>query len=110
MERTHSPVIARSPQGEACYCRCADRVTMEFKNQRFVFESGGLARFRRAFGRLLGSADVLPSLLVEAKRKAERDGRPAERLPSIEDLHEMLGLVDTSLLVLEALAIVRRAG
>jgi hypothetical protein len=109
MERTHSPLIARSPQGEAYYCRCADRVTLEFKKQRFVFESRGLARFRTVFGRLLASADLLTALLVEAKRKAERDGRPAGGLPSIEDLHEMLGLVDTSLLVLEALAIVRRA-
>lgn len=109
MERTHSPLIARSPQGEAYYCRCADRVTLEFKNQRFVFESRGLARFRRVFGQLLGSADLLPSLLAEAKRKAERDGLPARGLPSMEDLHEMLGLVDTSLLVLEALAIARRA-
>ena len=108
MERTHSPLIATSPQGEAYYCRCADRVTLDFKKQRFIFESRGLARFRTVFGRLIGSGDLLPTLLDEAKMKAERGGMAAGSLPSLEDLHEMLGLVDTSLLVLEALAIVRR--
>lgn len=109
MERAHSPLIAKSPQGEAYYCMCADRVTLDFKKQRFIFESSGLARFRTVFGRLIGSGDLLPALLEEAKRKAERGGQAIETLPSLEDLHEMLGLVDTSLLVLEALAIVRQA-
>ena len=109
MERTHSPLIARSPQGEAYYCICADRVTLEFKKQRFIFESRGLVKFRMEFGRLLDSGELLRKLLDEANRKAAFSGTVAEGLPSIEDLHEMLGLVDTSLLVLEAMSIVRHA-
>lgn len=69
---THYPrLIARSPQGEAFYCLCADGVTLEFKKQRFVFDSRGLAKFRLEFGRLLDSGELLRKLLDEAKRKAE---------------------------------------
>lgn len=109
MQRIHSPLIARSPQGEAYYCICADRVTLEFKKQRFVFESRGLARFRIEFGRLLGNGELLRSLLEEAGKKAESAGAVAGGLPSVADLHEMLGLVDTSLLILEAMSIVKSA-
>jgi hypothetical protein len=109
MRPTTTPLLARSPQGEAHYCACKDRVALQFKDRWFFFEPGGLAGFRKELERLLRNPVLTAKLVDEAISEAARRGAPPEGLPSVRDLHEMLGLVDTALLVLDAQSIVKGA-
>jgi hypothetical protein len=109
MQPTMTPLLARSPQGEAHYCACRDRVTLKFKDRWFCFEPGGLAGFRKELEGLLRNPSLIAKLVEEAISEAVRRGTPPDGLPSVRDLHEMLDLVNTALLVLDAQAIIRNA-
>jgi hypothetical protein len=109
MRPTTSPLLARSPQGEAYYCACKDRVSLQFKDRWFFFESSGLAGFRKELEGLLRNPNLIAKLVEEAITEAVRRGTPSDGRPSVRDLHEMLDLVDTALLVLDAQTILRSA-
>ncbi len=109
MPSVPSSLLARSGQGEAHYCVCRDRVNLRFKGRWFRFEAGNLSGFRQVLGRLLGEEPLVHRLIDEARTHASERGQSPACLPTVGDLHEMLALVDTALLVLEAQEIIRRA-
>lgn len=105
MNHSVSPTLASSAQGRVFYCACKDRVTMRFKERWFAFGRTELPGFRDCLLHLINDPALIRRLLAEALDEAAARGLSADSLPTLEDLTEMLGLVDDSLLILEAQAI-----
>lgn len=106
MNHRVSSTLAATAQGQAYYCACEDRITMRFKERRFAFERAGLPAFREGLCNLLKERDLLRGLIREALDEAANRGLSTGSMPTPEDLEEMLGLVDSAVLVLEAQEIV----
>lgn len=109
MDRKISSALAHSPQGHAYYCACKNRVNMRFKERWLEFDRGEFVEFRHYLSRLIGDKSLMTRLVEDAVAEAVRRGFSPDRLPNEEDLGEMLGLVDATLLVLEAQEIARSA-
>lgn len=109
MKSTLSRILASTLQGKVFYCPCRGKTMMYFKVQWFEFERGGLLDFRKGLARLLLDKPFTKRLIDEISANAAGIGKSPDCLPSLEDLTEMLDLVDTALLVLEAQEIVGKA-
>jgi hypothetical protein len=82
---------------------------MRFKERWFHFEPGGLAEFRGELERLLRDPVLTKRLVEEAVSQAIERGSAPDSLPTFENLGEMLDLIDTSLLILDAQAAIRKS-
>lgn len=109
MDRKISSALAHSPQGHAYYCTCKNRVNLRFKERWFEFDRGEFVEFRQYLSRLIGNKPLMTRMVEDAVAEAVRRGDSPDRLPTEEDLGEMLGLVDATLLVLEAQDIAKSA-
>jgi hypothetical protein len=104
-----SHTLASCSQGELYYCNCKDSVTMHFKDRWSTFGPGELAQFRGDLARLLMDKSKLEILVTEVSKEATRRGISQNTLPNVLDLGEMLTLVDSGLLVLDAQKVVANA-
>jgi hypothetical protein len=82
---------------------------MRFKERWFHFGPGGLAEFRGELERLLRDPVLTKRLVEEAVSQAVDRGSAPDTLPTFEDLGEMLNLIDTSLLILDAQDVVKKS-
>lgn len=102
MNRRISCKLASSVQGQAFYCACKDRITLRFKERWFGMQRAELTELRDCLVRLRCDNALRNRLVEEAKQTAAARGLPAGDLPTYEDLGEMLDLIDSAALVLEA--------
>jgi hypothetical protein len=94
--------LASTPQGQAYYCACKNRVTLRFKERWFAMGRAELPNLRDCLVRLRSDADLRNRLVDEALNTAVARGLPPGDVPTFEDLGEMLDLIDSAALVLEA--------
>jgi hypothetical protein len=102
VQQSFSSTLASTNLGQVRYCACKDRVAMRFKERWFGMARTELPGFRDSLVQLLDDPALIRRLIGEALEQAASRGLPATCLPTLEELGEMLALLDTAMLVLEA--------